>query len=70
MVWGELQEDSGDLYQKIHFAGSNLATDPKRIYKIPKNIRVEKSEEISRNLRFSCALALFSCLHLNQTLNM
>ena len=39
----------------------------KCIYKILKNFRVEKSGEISRNLRFSCALALFSCLHLNQT---
>ena len=42
----------------------------KCIYKILKNFRVEKSGEISRNLRFSCALALFSCLHLNQTLIM
>ena len=60
----------GNLYQKMHFAGSNLSTDPKYpkcIYKILKNFRVEKSGEISRNLRFSCALALFSCLHLNQT---
>ena len=63
----------GKLYQKMHFAGSNLSTDPKCpkcIYKISKNFRVEKSGEISRNLRFSCALALFSCLHLNQTLIM
>ena len=46
----------GNLYQKMHFAGSNLSTDPKCpkcIYKIPKNFRVEKSGEISRNLRFS-----------------
>ena len=46
----------GNLYQKMHFAGSNLSTDPKSpkcIYKISKNFRVEKSEEISRNLRFS-----------------
>ena len=53
--------------------GSNLSTDPKCpkcIYKISKNFRVEKSGEISRNLRFSCALARFSCLHLNQTLIM
>ena len=40
----------------MHFAGSNLSTDPKcpkYIYKISKNFRVEKSGEISRNLRFS-----------------
>ena len=40
----------------MHFAGSNPATDqkcPKCIYKISKNFRVEKSGEISRNLRFS-----------------
>ena len=40
----------------MHFAGSNLSTDPKCpkcIYKISKNFRVEKSGEISRNLRFS-----------------
>ena len=46
----------GNLYQKMHFAGSNLSTDPKCpkcIYKILKNFRVEKSGEISRNLRFS-----------------
>ena len=46
----------GNLYQKMHFAGSNPATDrktPKCIYKISKNFRVEKSGEISRNLRFS-----------------
>ena len=46
----------GNLYQKMHFAGSNLSTDPKYpkcIYKISKNFRVEKSGEISRNLRFS-----------------
>ena len=46
----------GNLYQKMHFAGSNLSTDPKCpkcIYKILKNYRVEKSGEISRNLRFS-----------------
>ena len=46
----------GNLYQKMHFAGSNLSTDPKCpkcIYKISKNFRVEKSGEISRNLRFS-----------------
>ena len=37
-------------------ASSNPATDPKCpkcIYKISKNFRVEKSGEISRNLRFS-----------------
>ena len=46
----------GNLYQIMHFAGSNLSTDrkcPKCIYKISKNFRVEKSGEISRNLRFS-----------------
>ena len=46
----------GNLYQKMHFAGSNLSTDPKCpkcIYKILKNFRVEKSGEISRNLRLS-----------------
>ncbi len=46
----------GNLYQKMHFAGSNLSTDrkcPKCIYKISKNFRVEKNGEISRNLRFS-----------------
>ena len=46
----------GNLYQKMHFAGSNPATGqktPKCIYKISKNFRVEKSGEISRNLRFS-----------------
>ena len=46
----------GNLYQKMRFAGSNLSTDrkcPKCIYKISKNFRVEKSGEISRNLRFS-----------------
>ena len=40
----------------MHFAGSNLSTDPKSpkcIYKLSKNLRVEKSGEISRNLRFS-----------------
>ena len=34
----------GKLYQKMHFAGSNPATDPKCpkcIYKISKNFRVE-----------------------------
>jgi len=55
----------GNLYQKMHFAGSNLSTDPKCcaeqwlgaecIYKISKNLRVEKSGEISRNLRFFCS---------------
>ena len=37
----------GNLYQKMHFAGSNPATGqktPKCIYKISKNFRVEKSE--------------------------
>ena len=56
----------GNLYQKMHFAGSNPATGqktPKCIYKISKNFRVEKTGEISRNLRFF----VFSCLHLNQT---
>ena len=46
----------GNLYQKMHFVGSNLSTDPKCpkcIYKISKNFRVEKNGEISRNLRFS-----------------
>ncbi len=40
----------------MHFVGSNPATgskSPKCIYKIPKNFRVEKNGEISRNLRFS-----------------
>ena len=39
----------------MHFVGSSLSTDPKRskcIYKISKNFRVEKTGEISRNLRF------------------
>ena len=56
----------GNLYHKMHFAGSNPATGqktPKCIYKISKNFRVEKTGEISRNLRFF----VFSCLHLNQT---
>ena len=46
----------GNLYQNMHFAGSNLSTEPKSpkcIYKISKNFSVEKSGEISRNLRFS-----------------
>ena len=46
----------GNLYQDMHFAGSNLSTEPKSpkcIYKISKNFSVEKSGEISRNLRFS-----------------
>ena len=46
----------GNLYQKMHFVGSNLSTgskSPKCIYKISKNFRVEKNGEISRNLRFS-----------------
>lgn len=46
----------------------------KCIYKISKNFRVEKSGEISRNLRFSALwlakVLFFSCLHLNQTLIM
>ncbi len=46
----------------------------KCIYKISKNFRVEKSGEISRNLRFSAlrlaVMRFFSCLHLNQTLMM
>ena len=58
----------GNLYQKMHFAGSNLSTDPKCpkcIYKILKNFRVEKSGEISRNLRFSRFFvpASKSCTH-------
>ena len=39
----------------MHFVGSSLSTDPKSskcIYKISKNFRVEKTGEISRNLRF------------------
>ena len=39
----------GNLYQKMHFAGSNLSTDskcPKCIYKISKNFRVERFSEI------------------------
>ena len=67
----------GNLYQKMHFAGSNPATvrkTPKCIYKISKNFRVEKSGEISRNLRF---LLIFFCgvdgsdqnsLHLNTSI--
>ena len=46
----------GNLYQKMHFVGSNLTTGSKSlkcIYKISKNFRVEKNGEISRNLRFS-----------------
>ena len=40
----------------MNFVSSNLSTDPKSpkcIYKIPKNFRVEKNGEISRNFRFS-----------------
>ena len=67
----------GNLYQKMHFVGSNPATvrkTPKCIYKISKNFRVEKSGEISRNLRF---LLIFFCgvdgsdqnaLHLNTSI--
>mgnify|MGYP001700968970 CR=1 FL=1 len=46
----------GNLYQNMHFAGSNLSTEPKSpkcIYKISKSFSVEKSGEISRNLSFS-----------------
>lgn len=59
----------GNLYQKMHFAGSNPATDrktPKCIYKNSKNIRVEKSGEISRNLplsRFSSFGSKLTCHH-------
>ena len=57
----------GNLYQKMHFAGSNPATDrksPKCIYKISKNFRVEKKAE--KSLEIS-AFLVFSCLHRNQT---
>ena len=46
----------GNLYQKMHFAGSNPDTASKRakgIYKTPKKCRGEKTGEISRNLPFS-----------------
>ena len=53
----------------MHFAGSNLSTDPKCpkcIYKISKKFRVKKAE---KSLEIS-AFLVFSCLHLNQTLIM
>ena len=53
----------------MHFAGSNLSTNPKCskcIYKISKNFRVKKAE---KSLEIS-AFLVFSCLHLNQTLVM
>ena len=59
----------GNLSQKMHFAGSNPATDrktPKCIYKNSKNIRVEKSGKISRNLplsRFSSFGSKLTCHH-------
>ena len=59
----------GNLYQKMHFAGSNPATGqktPKCIYKISKNFRVEKTGEISRNLpfsRFSSSGSKLTCHH-------
>ena len=46
----------GNLYQKMHFAGSNPDTASKRakgIYETPKKCRGEKTGEISRNLPFS-----------------
>ena len=62
----------GNLYQKMHFAGSNLSTDPKCpkcIYKISKNFRVEKSGEISRNLRFSLVFVVASFLTTHHMMN-
>ena len=63
----------GNLYQKMHFAGSNLSTDPKwcakrgnastKFWKTLESKKAEKSLEIS-------AFLVFSCLHLNQTLIM
>ena len=67
----------GNLYQKMHFAGSNLSTDPKtapmasprcknasaKFRKTSESKKAEKSLEIS-------AFLVFSCLHLNQTLIM
>ena len=53
----------------MHFAGSNLSTNPKCskcIYKISKKFRVKKAE---KSLEIS-AFLVFSCLHLNQTLVM
>ena len=50
-----LNEKFFEMLRKV-CGGSNPATDrktPKCIYKISKNFRVEKSREISRNLRFS-----------------
>ena len=50
-----LNEKFFEMLRKV-CGGSNPATDPKCpkcIYKTPKNFRVEKSGEISRNLRFS-----------------
>ena len=61
----------GNLYQKMHFAGSNPATGqktPKCIYKISKNFRVEKTGEISRNLpfsRFSSIGSKLTCHHVS-----
>ena len=48
----------GRIFERLRkvCGGSNPATDPKCpkcIYKISKNFRVEKTGEISRNLRFS-----------------
>ena len=46
----------GESIEKMHFVGTNPATDqkaPKCICKISKTFRAEKSGEISRNLRFS-----------------
>ena len=59
----------GNLYQKMHFAGPNPATDrnPRnasiKIRKILESKKAEKSLEIS-------VFFVFSCLHLNQTLMM
>ena len=61
----------GNLYQKMHFAGSNPATGqktPKCIYKISKKCRVEKTGEISRNLpfsRFSSLGSKLTCHHVS-----
>ena len=52
----------GNLYQKMHFAGSNLYTDPKCpkcIYKISKNFRVENCNKMpEKSLDISGIFAL------------
>ena len=59
----------GNLYQKMHFAGSNPDTaskGAKGIYETPKKLRVEKTGEISRNLpfsRFSSSGSKLTCHH-------